>query len=209
MTKISVDKQNEAGRKILSDEQLGRENRRWKWTSVGLGVLLAISTVANSINAAREHKPLLLDTHTGKIITSYEHVLAQYTIEDRALLARLAYEGLRRRTGVPAVDAEQLAAWGNHITKGALSAWSKSGERWKNPEVVEYGFRRTVRVLSTRADNSSPYTFTIEALETDSTEGMTLKEETYRVRLTLIFSDPTVNGQTTIEGFILHSEEEV
>jgi hypothetical protein len=207
--KMKLDADNEYGKVILSNQELGRDVRRAKWAMLTTAAVVAVASLYMVSGASRQQQPLLLDTRTGQIITTYKHVLTDYTTAERAQLARLAYEGLRRRTGVPAVDAEHLASWGGHISKPALAAWARMGERWSNPSRVEYDFRRTIRVLAVTPDISTPYAFTIEALETDIIDARTLTEKTYRVRLTLIFSDPKIDGQSRIESAILHSEEQV
>lgn len=209
MKLLRVDKDNQYGQDLLSTQQLGKSIRSWKWvTAVGLMAVLSYN-IFTDIKESSQEKPYIIDTMTGPIITNYEHIMEKFTVQERSLIARFAYEGIRRRVGNAAVDAETLQNWGDMITKRGIVSWGNLGERWKDPHKVKYGFTRTIKVLSVVPDRANPYAFTVEAIEKDNEEGNSLGTQSYRVRLTLFFTDPAVDGLSKIDGVQLHEEESV
>lgn len=205
MLKTEIENRSLYGDKILSGQVLGTKVSRLTWAVVALGVFVVGSTAYDAIKP--DPRPLLLDTSTGNIITDYKHVLEGYTVEERMLLASLAYNGFRQRTGIAAIDAETLKSWSDNITPNGLAAWSNLGQRWTKPGFVQPGFSRTIRVISTRPDKNNAYAFTIEAVESESEVGKPLSNKQFRVRLTLFFTDPSVDKVMKIDGVVLHEEE--
>lgn len=203
--KSNADNSNVFGEDILSTQRLGTHVKRLTWA---VGVLSVVVVASIAVDAVKqEPRPLLLDTSTGNIITNYKHVLDGYTEDERALLARLTYEGLRRRTGNAAVDAQTLKDWSGNITMNGFNAWRTLGERWKEPHFVQPGFSRTLQVLSVRPDRASKYAFTVEAIESDAEADKRLTHKQFRVRFTMFFTPPSEGGTMKLDGIVLHEEE--
>jgi hypothetical protein len=200
--KVSDD--NELGKKLLSNEQLGKRISSLSWVVGGL-TLAVVATSAVSF-ANNKDKPLLL--YNGVVLTEYKSVLENLTEAERALIAKSTYEGLRRRTGIAKVDGEQVGAWLSNITPNGVKAWQATGDRWKKINFVQPGFSRAVRVLSTQPDLVTPYAFTINAIETEAEVGKPLANKSYNVRLTLFFTDPEKGNGFMLDGIALHNEEE-
>lgn len=209
MKLLNVDKDNEYGKYILATQQLGNKVKNLSWVfGIGFAAVLSYS-VYTDIKASSHERPYVIDTMTGPIIVDYKHVMEKFTVEERALVAKRAYEGLRRRIGITEVDADNLNEWKNIITNKGVVAWSSLGDRWAEPNRIKHGFTRTLKNITAKPDLSTPYAFTIEAIETDFEEGKPRSKASYRVRLTLFFTDPKIDGVSRIDGVELHSEEPV
>lgn len=203
--KNEVDVSRQYGEQILDQQQLGTRVERLTLAVAVLGVAIMGSIVWNEWRP--DPQPLLLDTSTGNIISNYETVLSGYTTQERAFLAKMAYEGLRRRVGIASVDGKSLEEWSPIMTPNGLNAWSNLSPRWASPHFVQPGFTRTVQVTKTHPDMSNPYAFTIDAIEREATVGKPNTDKAYKVRLTVYFTDPAVTKVMKIDGVVLHEEE--
>lgn len=202
--KTQVEDSREFGEYILSTQRLGTQVGRLKFATYAMAAVLAGSLIMEAVTPTP--RPLLLDTSTGNIITNYKYVLKGYTAQERALLAEAVYEGFRRRTGNKVVDENSVNKWLSMFTGQGYEAWKNLGVRWTDPNVVRHGVLRTLQVVGTTPDASNEYAFTVEAIESESEEGKPLSHKTYRVRLTLFFTDPSIEGKMKINGVVLHEE---
>lgn len=199
-----VAEDNELGRKLLSPEQLGGKISRLSWM-VG-GLTLAVIGIGAITIANNHDKPLLL--HNGVVLTEYKSVLEELTMEERALIAKSTYEGLRRRTGIASVDGPTVGSWLSNVTPNGVKAWQAIKGRWGKINFVQPGFVRSVQTVSTQPDLVTPYAFTINAIETEGQVAKPMSEKSYNVRLTLFFTNPEEGRGLMLDGISLHNEEE-
>lgn len=202
--KTQVETSRPYGEEILSIQRLGTKVGRQNIAIYAMAIILAGSLIAGV--AKPTPRPLLLDTSTGNIITNYKYVLEGYTVKERALLAELAYEGFRRRTGNKTVDENSVNKWLTIFKTDGYEAWKTLGMRWTDANLVKHGYIRNIQVIETSPDVSDGYAFTVEAIESEYEEGKPLSHKQYRVRLTIFFSDPKVEGIMKISSVKLHEE---
>lgn len=206
MRRPVVQENNCYGEEFLSYQKLGERVKRNTVTMYAVAGIVSIVAVQNML-PQKEDTHMLLESEAGRPITIYEHTLQQRTAEERMQIAVLLYKGLRQRTGIKEVDGKALEDWRGQVTRNAMSAWGELGERWRSPNIVKTGFRRTVSIVSVSPDKANPYAFGITAIESEGDTESPRKDKSFHVRLTLFFTDPSNGGTSKLDGIILHSEE--
>lgn len=206
MTIGKLEKHSAAGEEILSNAALTASNKRLKRGVFILSGFVLLGTVSDIATNFRNPLPPVLNKETGQMITTYSEQVDKLTLEERVGYAGLLYIALRGRTGYPEIDMENIDGWKKQVTPEGARSWMALSNRWNDLLLVEYDKRRTVEVLLAKPDMKNKYAYVIEAMEREGNLKDPHSEKQYRVRFTMHFTDPAIDGATRLAAMELHEE---
>ena len=209
MSTEKIAKHSAAGEDALSNGALTVSNKRLKRGVYILAGFVLFGTVSDIATNITKPLPPVLNKETGQMIPTYSEHVDKLTLEERVNYAKLLYVALRQRTGIPDIDVANIEGWKDQITPPGARSWQALGERWKGIALVEYDKRLTVEVLSAKPDMKNHYSYVIEAIERQGDRNDPKSEKQYRVRFTMHFTDPVVDGATRLDAVELHEEEQI